>query len=70
MLNKPNNILQDNEGNYSMARFAVFCCVILGIYNGAFIPFAANATTCMQASLGYMGIATAAKAITKVTERK
>ncbi len=72
MLEKNHNILQDNEGNYSMARFAVFCCTILGIYNGIWIPFAADAiaTTCMQASLGYMGIATAAKAITKVTERK
>lgn len=72
MLNKPNNFLQDNDGNYSMARFAVMCCVVLGLYNGAWIPFADTtiANTCMQASLGYMGIATAAKAITKVTERK
>lgn len=67
---KANNFLQDDKGNYSMARFAVMMAMIMGIYNGGFIPWAANAAVCMQASLGYFGIAIAGKVTSKLTEGK
>lgn len=67
---KANNFLQDDKGNYSMARFAVMMALVMGIFNGGFIPFVENASTCMQASLGYFGIAIAGKVTSKLTEGK
>ena len=68
---KGNNFLQDKEGNYSMARFAVMMALVMGIYTGAWIPFAdaANTTSCLQGSLGYFGIAIAGKVTSRLTEK-
>lgn len=69
---KANNFLQDDKGNWSMARFAVLCCVIMGLYNGAFIPFVSDpalADSFADASIKYFGIAVAGKTVSKLTER-
>lgn len=69
MLNENNfNILQDSKGHYSMARFAVLMALVMGMFNGALIPWSANATECMSASLGYFAIAVAGKVTSKITE--
>jgi len=67
------NFLQDDKGNWSMARFAVLCCVVMGIYSGVKIPFeefASTITACADASIKYFGIAIAGKSLTKFTEGK
>lgn len=69
---KANNFLQDDKGNWSMARFAILCCVVMGLYNGAFIPFADSAAlvdSYADASIKYFGIAVAGKSLSKLTER-
>ncbi len=71
MINKSNNFLQDSVGDYSMARLAVLVSVVMSVYCGVCIPFFPDtASTLMNSSLAYMGIATASKSISKLTERK
>ncbi len=66
------NIFQDEDGNYSMARFAIFCALIMGIYTGATIPWidAIKQPGALQAALGFFTIAVSGKALTKFSERK
>jgi hypothetical protein len=65
-----NNFLQDDKGNYSMARFAVMMALVMGVYTGGLIPWVANASECLTASLGYFGIAITGKVTSKLTEGK